>query len=95
VAARVFPNRYLLTLADGCGFGHRSRVAAIAACHAFLDFMCSYQFRAPNGEALAKGLLRGVQMAHDKVFFFFFFFLFFFFFFFFLLLLSWFVGGNI
>ena len=67
VATHLMPKRCLLTLADGCGFGHRQRQAAIAASRAFLEFMSSFQFRAHNSEDFAKGLLMSVRSAHDKV----------------------------
>jgi hypothetical protein len=67
VAARVFSSRVLMVLADGCGFGGRARAAAIAAAHAFLNFMTVMQFRTFDTENFAKALMCSVQVAHDAV----------------------------
>jgi hypothetical protein len=67
VAANLFPTRSLMVLCDGCGFGGRSRSAAIAASRAFLSFMRAFQFRAYDTEDFCKGLLCSVAVAHDAV----------------------------
>ncbi len=67
IAARLFPSRCLMVLADGCGFGGRARAAAIAASHSFLNFITMMQFRAFDTENFCKGLMCSVQVAHEAV----------------------------
>jgi len=66
-AIRCFQNRIIVCLADGCGWGERSRQAAILAVDGFIEYMTKHQQEIADVKEIGTQLLGAFATAHKKL----------------------------
>ena len=64
---KLYENRIICGLADGCSWGERARSAAKKACKAFVLYMNANQKAPKNLQELGRTMLEGFADAHRKI----------------------------
>lgn len=64
---KIYENRIVSALADGCSWGARSRSAAKRACKSFTHYIEAHQKKGNNLQEIAKIMLEGFACGHKDI----------------------------